>query len=62
MERRFFRRTFWVCVTVVGVPSGGLGALGCGIVGGALGGYLGGSGGAIAGVALGEWLYKWSPF
>ncbi len=46
------------CFFVLGIPSGGLGAMGCGIVGGALGGYAGGKLGGVLGERMGEKLYE----
>ncbi len=49
------------CVVVFGIPSFGVGAIGCGIVGGVVAGYGGGMGGEIIGENVGEILYEWRP-
>ncbi|MGH8417573.1 MAG: hypothetical protein ACRER8_09870 [Pseudomonas sp.] len=50
-----------LCLIVFGVPTGGVGAIGCGIVAAAIGGYAGGLGGEIYGETVGEVIYEWSP-
>lgn len=45
------------CVVVFGIPTFGVGALACAIVGGSVGGLVGGVGGSIIGEALGTRLY-----
>lgn len=42
----------------LGVPSGGLAVIGCGIVGGLVGGYAGGVGGEWLGGNAGDLLYE----
>jgi hypothetical protein len=49
------------CVAVFGIPSLGVGALGCGIIGGVLGASGGGMAGEAGGEAIGEILYEWRP-
>lgn len=46
-----------ICLAV-GVPTGGLGALSCGVIGGAAGGMVGGELGKAAGKFTGEFLYE----
>lgn len=46
------------CSVVFGIPSGGLGAIACGVGGGALGGMVGGGLGSEGGEYLGEILYE----
>lgn len=50
-----------ICMAILGAPTGGIGALGCGIVGGMIGGYGGGVGGEIVGEDFGEMIYEWMP-
>jgi hypothetical protein len=50
-----------LCIAVFGVPTGGVGALGCAIVGGMTVGYAAGVGGERVGEQMGEALYEWSP-
>ncbi|AZE93180.1 hypothetical protein C4J95_1054 [Pseudomonas orientalis] len=45
------------CVFVLGIATGGPGALVCGVVGGAVGGWGGGEIGSITGERLGDFLY-----
>jgi hypothetical protein len=45
------------CVLVLGIPTGGSGALLCGVVGGAVGGVVGGKLGGAGGEIIGERLY-----
>ncbi|MEN5305817.1 hypothetical protein [Pseudomonas sp. TWI628] len=42
----------------IGVPTGGVGALSCGVIGGAAGGMIGGELGKILGKKTGEFLYE----
>lgn len=49
------------CVVVLGTPSFGIGAIGCGIVAGVVAGYGGGSGGEMVGENIGEIFYEWRP-
>ncbi|WP_313202007.1 hypothetical protein [Pseudomonas sp.] len=46
-----------ICLAV-GVPTGGLGALSCGVIGGAAGGMVGGEFGKFLGKMTGEFLYE----
>lgn len=50
-----------LCLVVFGVTTGGLAAIGCGILVAAAGGYAGGVVGEIGGEELGEKLYEWKP-
>ncbi|WP_296179072.1 hypothetical protein [Pseudomonas sp. UBA1879] len=50
-----------LCMVVFGVPTGGLGAIGCGIVASAIGGYVAGSAGEWGGEHIGEMIYEWKP-
>ncbi|WP_341959905.1 hypothetical protein [Pseudomonas sp. RC10] len=50
-----------LCMVVFGVPTGGLGAIGCGIVASAIGGYAAGSAGEWGGEHIGEMIYEWRP-
>jgi hypothetical protein len=50
-----------LCVAVFGIPSLGLGALGCGIIGGALGAFGGGLAGEAVGEGFGSRLFEWRP-
>ena len=50
-----------ICIAVFGAPTGGIGALGCGIVGGLVGGYGGGLGAEKVGEDVGEMIYEWMP-
>jgi hypothetical protein len=50
-----------LCMAVFGTPTGGVGALGCAIVGGMTVGYAAGVGGERVGEQMGEALYEWSP-
>lgn len=45
------------CIVVLGVASGGPGALVCGVLGGAVGGWAGGEGGGEMGEKFGEYMY-----
>jgi hypothetical protein len=46
------------CMLVLGIASGGAGAIACGVVGGAVGGIGGGLLGEMAGESVGEFLYE----
>jgi hypothetical protein len=50
-----------LCILVFGIPSAGLGALGCSIVSGVMSGYAGGVGGEFLGEQAGEVIYEWRP-
>lgn len=49
------------CAIVFGIPTFGVGAIGCGIVAGVAAGYAGGSFGESGGEILGNLLYEWRP-
>lgn len=49
-----------ICAVVLGVPTYGVGVIGCGIVGGVVGGYSGGLVGEFVGELTGEYLYEWA--
>lgn len=50
-----------LCVLVFGVPTAGIGALGCAIAASVISGYAGGTGGEIFGEQVGEVIYEWKP-
>jgi hypothetical protein len=50
-----------ICMIVFGVPTGGMGAIGCGIVAAAIGGYAGGTAGESGSEYIGEVIYEWRP-
>jgi hypothetical protein len=50
-----------LCIVVFGIPTGGVAALGCAIVGGMAVGYAGGIGGEMLGEQMGEAIYEWKP-
>ncbi|MFJ5299371.1 hypothetical protein ACIQAL_22970 [Pseudomonas sp. NPDC088368] len=50
-----------LCLVVFGVPTAGVGAIGCGIAAAAIGGYAGGMAGGIYGENVGEMIYEWRP-
>ncbi|MOA26222.1 hypothetical protein D3C78_1469980 [compost metagenome] len=47
-----------VCAVVLGISTGGPGALACAVVGGAMGGKIGGDIGSDRGEVLGDFLYR----
>jgi hypothetical protein len=49
------------CAVVFGIPTGGMGVIGCGIVFGAVAAYGGGMFGETSGENVGEVLYEWRP-